>query len=84
MAARSPYGSDSAIQALPASLQGQVLGDRRLPLRKISTGIRDVGLSQSLRQNLALRYSLVSLSYKGSGYVGQRGHHRVAGVGVLL
>jgi hypothetical protein len=84
MAARSPYGSDSAIQVLQASLQGQVLGDRRLPARKTSTGIRDVGQSQSLRQSLALRYSLVSLSHKGSGYVGRRGHHRVAEVGVLL
>jgi hypothetical protein len=58
--------------------------DRRLPLRKTSTGIRDVGLSQSLRQSFALRYSLVSMLHKGSGYVGRRGHHRVAEVVVLL
>lgn len=84
MAARSPYGSDSAIQVLPASLQRQALGDRQLPSRKTSTGIRDVDLSQALRQGLALRYSLVSWSHKGSGYVEQRGHHRVVEVGVLL
>jgi hypothetical protein len=84
MAARSRYGSDSTIQVLPVSLQGQVLGDRRLSLRKTSTGIRDVGLSQSLRQSFALWYSLVSTSHKGSGYVGQRARHPVAEVAVLL
>lgn len=58
--------------------------DRRLPLRKTSTGIPDVGLSQSLRQSFALRYSLVSMLHEGSGYVGQRGHHRDAEGVVLL